>query len=302
MRKWINILGIVAVAAAVVAMSTPATEASCSPAKLAGSTGYSVGGYGYAYTIFAGTAGNSSGFVNGRLWQTNSPGINEGTSFDPNSGLFGAPYGGPDAWNFLLNLGAAGVGGALCPSGCLSVYFENPQADGFILWTTDEGGVNSSLNFDFTTVVGGFAVVAAGVSPRPRVTSSSRTGTDITVNYNMPNVAAGINNDSANCPGAESMQLHAINSAGPPSLNAAGWSARGGSVGTGGANGLSEVFDCSNTANDWWIATRFTVGGQAAHFVSSPVQIECDPTFAEPGPGEFKRIERQTNPRRRERE
>jgi len=294
MRKVFSTFAILALVALGVGLLSPPADAACAAPTSVGNNGYAGGGgsgAGYQYLQFP---GKISGPFLGRFWQTNLPTNNEGT-FDINAAMFQTSPGG-DIWYFNLDLANAAVVG--CPGGCLTIYVEDPASGRAILWTAGQlaGDTNNNpLQYDFTYDSFGTLVVDHG--PRPRVTTSSRAGTDITVNFDVPDVAPNVRTQLASCgaggDGAVSTrQAYIRQSATQPSTDIAGWTPFGTAANLAGpAAARSNVFNCSDTSQDWWIATGVSVNSQPARFVTSPVRVECDPNLADPT-GTFKKIDR----------
>lgn len=288
MRTVILRFAMLALAVAVVGLvAAPETHATCSPAKLASNSGYTVGGSSYQYLEFPGKT--TPGF-NGRFWQPGSTqGTNNegGSTFDINPFMFLAPYGSGDDWVFNINLGGANAG---CPGGAMTLYLEDPASGRAITWTVQEGATQySSLNFSFTFDTFGTVVVPTGA--RPQVSNSSRAGTTVNVAFSVPDLTPTERRQDV-AGAITSRGIFIRQSATPPSTDIAGWTPLGATAaGAGPAEARSNPFDCTNTALDWWLATGFSVDGQPVRFVSQPVQIECDPNLADPT-GTFQKINR----------
>jgi len=294
MRKAILSIAVLALVAIGVGLVAPSAQASCGATIFVTNNGYSAAGGRYTNIEFPFNTPSNPGTFVGRFWQTDAPATNNEGTFDVGVSMFDAPYGSPDDWAFLFDLSGAGING--CPVGCLTLYIEDPSSGHAILWTRPQGSTYSTAQFDYT--YGDYATTVAPQGPRPRVTSSSRAGAIVNVNFDIPDVNASVRTEaSPDCGGVDgsvtSRGVYIQQSATAPSTSLPGsWTLLGGTApGAGPVDARGHGFDCTNTALDWWMATGISVSGQAPRFVSSPVQVECDPNLANPTGG-FKKIDR----------
>lgn len=292
MRKVFLSFAVFTLAVIGVGLVSPSAEAACATPGTVSNSGYTVGGIAYQYLNFP---GNTTGGFIGRFWQTNSPTLNNEGTFNVGAAMFNV---GADNWAFAFDLSNAAVVG--CPGGCLTTYIEDPQSGRAILWTSAGNSfAYNSLVFNYT--YDQYGTVVAPQGPRPRATSSSRAVNTVTVNFDIPDVGPNVRTESGTCASGDgavtARRAYIQQAASAPSTNIAGWTQLGTDATlTGPAAGRSNGFDCTNTALDWWLATGIVVNGQAPRFVSSPVQIECDPNLADPHGG-FKKIDRPTTPK-----
>jgi hypothetical protein len=258
--------------------------------------------YGYATTYINLPGAVDSSTFHTRFWQTNDQTKNENTFSVPNSGatnrFFQDPYPGystAEDFSFSFEPSAAGTNG--CITGCMTIYVEDYATGRFVQWTIPEGFVNTAAEFDFSQVNPPFGDGPQTLSPRIRGISSGRVATTVNVNFDIPDVSAGVfANPGSSCAGGTGLitgrQAYMQQSATLPSTNIAGWSLLGvEAAGDTTVAARSNGFDCSNTALDWWIAIGLEQNNVAPRFVSQPVQVECDPNLADPHGG-FKKIDR----------
>jgi len=305
MRKVIGILSIIGLVGAM-ALVSGETRADCgaTTTQEASNSGLFTGGTNTAYLNFPDAVDSSTFSV--RWWQTNIPANNEGTVQALAIGAwFQDPYPGfstPDDFTFRFDSDAAGSQN--CIVGCMTLYVEDYRTGHFVMWTVPQGGVNSADPWDYTQINGSaYGAVPSGLSPRARVTLSGRAGAIVNVNYDVPNVAAGVaGSGGTSCGGfngaVTGRRVFIQQSPTAPSTTLpGGWVQEGlDATGASPASARTRAFDCTNTASDWWIATGLLVDGQAPRFVSQPVQVECDPNLADPHGG-FKKIDRPVTPR-----
>ena len=295
-----------AVLVAVIGLAVGPAEATCS-SPLTGVSGGGGGFYG-TYINFGDPAFAATGDADGngvfvaRFWQTNNPALsNEGGCTAGECGPGGAWVRGfagyPGFESFYINFGDGLVFG--CPAGNdVSVYLENQNNGHFVLFTV--ANTQGNTDWDFTvcpTSAAGTWVATHG--PRPQATSSSRAGTDITVAYNVADATASTCDQGDTSPGTVTgIQVYTCASATRPGLDLPGcWTAAGPALpATGGASDVT--VDCADTGVNQWIASGLLIDGQAPFFVGSPVEVECDPTLADPG-GRRQRIERPDSARPR---
>lgn len=288
--KRLNVAFALVAMVLVVALAASTAEASCNPNKTISNQSrpdYCAGSYIQFNdnSFCAGSVAGGTGCpqINSAFWETNNPAAGNSGTFDGGqnwvSGNFGAGY-----WWFRAFAGTAGVNG--CPSNCVTVYIENEDTEEFILWSAPEAvGPSCGLdnNFDFTGIGGGGAQ-PSGQSVRPRVTASARNGGNpdlVDLTYDIPSPAGGTVSDA--CGGAVTGTfLYSQSAASRPSSNPNdGWS-QVASFGAGGTAGAQISVDCSNQANDVWIATGLGVSGQQPQVLSAPTIVECNPAIADP--------------------
>jgi hypothetical protein len=272
-------LGILVVLSLAVVLGASPVLAGCSPATTAGNVHPQFAQY--SPINFGGDATNDLNRFSGGFWKTSSTAANSGTYTAEQWMVYLSPYG---VFYFVISTGAAGVTEP-CVDTCMTVMIEDELTDTYVLWTTDDTLANT-FNFDFTCAAGGAckAAVNASPGPRPRVSGTSRDGTNITVNFDVLDPTPGVWSDITECGGGAitDVRVYSFSSATAPSpLLADGWVEIADLTSTGG--GGSAILDCSNIANDQWIATGLWVNSLEPVYVSNPTQIECDPDLADPG-------------------
>lgn len=258
---------------AVVAALAPAANAVCNPPKTAGT--YNATPYFLAYWISP--TGNTGTLV-GQWWQTgNSVGANTGN-------CTGFLYFGTAGIGLNLDMGTCGTG---CPANLstLAVLAQKQTADGkgseFLMATAAETPADSR-NFDYGRQ-GNHNLIAI---PPPRVTGSSRSGTNVNLNVTMDPIAAGLYGTAA--PGSASgYRILSKSSPGDPGRNASAYDATplGTFTTTAGAGASGAVVvDCSTTSQDRWVVTQLTFEGGTvfSNAVSGAVRVGCNPLLADP--------------------
>jgi hypothetical protein len=273
---------ILALIIAALVLTTGTAFAACIPAKDFGtwSQGGSTG-YVYNYLRFGDTSITVAD-LSGRFWETNNAAAaNNGTASE--SSWLGQYYAGADATYILGDWGAGTVG---CPVGAMTVMVEDNKNGGFITMSANEKPGNKNflwIGQDWT---------AASI-PRPRVTGSGRSGTDVIVDVMVDDASGGSYDPDANG-GGQITGVPIFQAVNPTSndIAAGGWSSIGVAPNGGSVAGLA--VDCSDTANNTSIAAGVEIEGEAPTTVGPATIIECDPNLADPG--KFKLIERPSKP------
>jgi hypothetical protein len=313
MKQMIRMLILGGVVLAVGAGLQPAL-ATCSGAAETFSSTFAnstIGSYSYVLNADVPSGGGDSGSqvtsnLRGEFWVLTA-GQPSGEGHD--SGLGGA---NPNNWPALVG-GANGTGWIKGPGnvyidgawaadpnidGCASVPAVNPRCMAIIL--SDNTGADSQFavltkmaqsngNYDFSRV--GHITLAR--VPKPRITGSSRTGNDVTLQIGAPlpgDLAAGSYLD----PGCSALTGYRIRGkivprgTGPAATrDPATWSGPN-TFQTAVipiANGTSVVADCSESANqDVYLSQTFVYdSGYEQHFVSrESTRAECGPQIAQP--------------------
>lgn len=300
--KKLWILGFI-VAVVAVAGASPAVAGCGSPrSALSGGGGPSYFG---TYINFNDLAFASTGDKDGngvfiaRFWQTGAPGVSyEGACTAANCGPGSPPgpwvrgfAGFPGFESFYINLADGNIVG--CPfvpepgaPNNLTVYLENQNSDTFIMFTAPQN-TGAFPDYDYRGNIGtGTTHVAS--SKLPQVISSSRAGSTVNVTYNVPDPQPSVSALGAGSfPGAvTNVQVFTCASAIRPGLDVATGCAGPWTAGAvlGASGGQTTVgVDCTNEAVQQWVAHGFEIDGQSPFFVGEPVEVECDPTLADPG-------------------
>lgn len=289
--------------AAVVAMglAAPSAEANCSSPQFFGTNDFAPNFCSYAYLVWNDTSAEPTNFV-GSFWDTGNRATGVSTSANGDTCDVGFWFYQYDAANWSM-FGALGdacvtpVDPPACPGANLTVFLENCSTDEFMLLTAPRNAsvacTNGGLDFNFSYYmyndVG--ASFVAGPSPRPRVNSSGRTGSDVTINVTIPNPTSGVFDASGGLgavAGFEIFSQSLARGSAPDTVNTSGWTLAGSVGATGGDTDV--VVDCSNEANDQWIATSVVTGAGDRSPLGCPVQVECRASLANPDPDKIKRI------------
>lgn len=268
---------------AVVAGLAPSASASCLPAKSAGT--YNTGAL--TYTYWHSPTGNTGTLI-GQFWQVgNSTASNTGncpTTFPGKGGLgtVGLYFGGPGI-GLSLDLGACGNGCVANTMGYLAQKKTSDGTQGEFLYATVAETPNGGLNFDYSVTPANPNLV---VIPRPRVTGSSRAGTNVNLNITVDPVSAGVFGSAA--PGSVTgYRILSKSSPGDPGRDASSYDTTplASLAGPGGATASGAVVvDCSNTAQDRWVVTQLSFEGglQFSNVVSGATRVGCNPLLADP--------------------
>lgn len=230
----------------------------------------------------------------GRFWQAgNRPAANEGAGCPASVYLLPG-----DAQQLTIfgqmggDFGFGACDNAGCPAGTLVMVIQTLSADGSKAFYA-AGKVNETIGeFDFGR--GGTNWQVAEV-PRPRVTSSSRGGSTVTLNlsFDAPVGAYGDADGFARSSILSGYQVVRFEGSADPGRNPAAWTNIGAviPVTESGATlgGFGAV--CGGTTDDVFIAMRpiFDAGQFSGDYVGASTRIECDPAVADP---RFKMIDR----------
>jgi hypothetical protein len=275
---WIGIVAATVVMFA--AVST--TGAICIPPKLFSTYNGNTGTY---YYVQFGTTNDDNSTV-GQFWQTGArAAANEGTCTSDQWIIVNGYYPGTDSW--YLNGDMGGLG---CMNGCVSTDItvtggHTTAGTWFAASVGESGGVPA---FDFTSL----ATNVVAVDATPRVSSSSRSGDVVTVNFATPDLTGGVTGDVV----LGTATIYKIASATRPSNDlATGWVAVADVAAAGGT--ATDSADCADPNTNVWYGLGVTVEGEAPSFVSSLVEVECDPNLADPD-DRFRLIDRPSKPGR----
>lgn len=290
-RKTLIVLGI----AGVIALGGAVSDANavCGVAQIF-NLAFSGSGNPDNALVFPAEANNalSSGLVKGRWWQAGARNLhNEGSDCPESTYLiqsdgtlnanvetvYGAMAG---------DWGAGPCGGVGCPVGTMVLLVQ----------TTDNAGTKSYYAIGKTNQLsdGSYDFTRGGVNwpvvevPRPRVTSSSRGGSTVTVNLSF-DAPAGARGESDAFPAntiLSGYQLVRFEGQADPGRAPAAWTNLGAviPVGATGATAAGIGLVCSGTTDDVFIATRnvYDNGQFPGDYVSASTRIECDPAIADP--------------------
>lgn len=270
-KKFVIGVAVVGLAALV----APAASAACIPAKNAST--YANGATAYWHTTIAGV--DSTAIV-GQTWQLGAPGTFNGSGGAVPCADFLYFSGG--GINLNLNLGGCGSG---CPAtgSTLAVLAQvrGPVGTEFLLATVTET-LGGDTFFDYAAQ-GDHAMVPLS---RPRVISSSRAGSLVNAQVGIPAISGGLYGPNAGS-AITGYRIVAASSPTNPGRNAAAFTSTLATVAAPGGTAASATpvsVDCSNIANDQWIATQinFENGAVLSSAVSEPTQIKCNPSLADP--------------------
>lgn len=264
-KKIISILAIGALAV----LLAPVVSAACLPEKVF-STANQAGVYNYVYG-----ANGDVGTAIGAFWEpANRINANEGTL--PLTEWFKVnPTYSPE-WYILGFTGDARVFG--CPAGQMAMILtqDNGASAEYAILQADETGAATTFYFNSVT----FQPL-----PRPRVTNSSKVGTDIIVDLAFDSVEAGYG--SFDRPGAinviSDLVLYSAQGADPGRAVAAGWTEIARVPYASGETTLPALsIDCSGEVQTYIAAGLVGTGEFETAHVGASTVIGCDPTLADP--------------------
>jgi hypothetical protein len=266
------VLGLAVVALATV-VTAPSVSAACIPAKSAKTYNSGTGAYTYWHSPDGDAAG---GTLVGQTWQLGASGT--WSTGDCAGFLY---FNSANAIGLDLNLGGCGSG---CPAtgSTLAVLAQKKAADNrstaFLLATVAEtpGG---AVNFDYSDK-GALQMIQM---PRPNVTSSSRVGSTVNLNVQVPAVSGGLYGPGA-ANAVTGYRVLSAQGATDPGRDAAAYSLRSTLTATaGGAATGTVALDCTNLA-DTWVVTQvvFDGGAVTSNAVSEARQVHCNPALADP--------------------
>lgn len=271
-------------------LAAPLSGATCAPAKTFSQ--WDATAAVYRYTYFQAAQTNAS--VIGALWQTGARGTaNEGSSCEDSSWL--NFYAGTGKWYINGFLNGLDPQGELCqPTGCpqgdMTIVVEAPRGNGaeFGVTRIDETPP-AFIVFNYSRA----GSLHTQDIPRPSVTSSSRTGPSVAVQFSLAgrdSAYAGLS------PVAESISAYRIvrfKGNADPGRDSSLWVLEQSlPYESSGVTG-SLAIDCADTTEDQFLATQISYddGQYLGALVSASVRIECDPNLANPG-RRFKPIDR----------
>jgi hypothetical protein len=276
MKITMRILGVAAVLA-VAALAIPTANASCIPSAQFSTWGNG----GYFYVNLPAGANNST--IVGKFWAKGNFGSGNSGSYDDSQWL--KLYAPTNKWYISGATGDPGIAG--CPSGS-NMIIQLDNADGKSLTLESIETPGTAVRWDYSTLNTDFSFAD---KPRPRVGSSSRSGSSVNVTMNLTAQSGGTYGpQGAAVAAVPSYQLVVGTGAADPGSAAANYVAVGPIV---PGTPLPTSVDCTNTAVDKWLAVQTFVDGQGSSTVSARTRIECDPTLADP---DFKHIDRPGRP------
>jgi hypothetical protein len=257
----------------------PAADAACFPDKIF-SHNDQAGAYNYLIN-FDGTAPTVGAF-----WQPGSRSLNNEGTYDASQWI--NTYAG--AWYVFGFMGNGGVAG--CPAGQVVVMITQDlgATSQFAVLQANEIPANSTPFY--------LASATMAPIPRPRVTASSRVGTDVVVDlsfdalegaygsFDLPGDATNVISD---------IVLYTAKGA-DPGRNVAGWTELAVVPFAGGVTTAAAVsVDCSVLGENTLLAAGLRGTGEySSVHVSAPTAIECDPALADPD-GKFDIIRERGN-------
>ena len=282
MNKRIG-LGMAVVVIALLAIASP-VSASCPVDKSAATYDGTSLSYWHSTTSDPGT-------LTGQTWQIGAPGVwNNGNggaldcnNVDQGTGSPGFLYFvGGDKIGLNLHMGTCGTG---CPANgstiAVAAYKKYGAGTDFLIATIAEG-TNPNANFDYA-VQGDHNLI---VLPRPHVTSSSRAGTTVNLNIQVPGVSAGLYGPSAaSGNGITGYNILSAQAATDPGRNASSYTLRTSLPASAGGPASGAVgVDCTNTSQDQWVVVQLQYEGGSflANTVSQATRVNCNPALADP--------------------
>jgi len=275
-----RLIGFGLILAVVAVVGATAVEANCIPAQSIGTRGW---------LIWYGEPGTDvSNFV-GNFWNTGNKAGTNGDALALEEWFY--QYAGYTYYFGIDgNLGDYRVPGCPADGTNMTVVLDNCVSGEAMIMTTSQRPQYGAPQWDFA-LQGTYVYAVAASSPRPRIVSSSRAGTTVNVNYDVPTTATDAVFDDTGGSGAATYAVYstaAANGATPDLNSTDGWALQSSGIGAGAA-----ALDCANIGEDQWLATAVTISGDTQ--LTCPVRVECDPTLADPGgpgPAGIKKIKR----------
>lgn len=293
--------------AALAVSATTSVNAGCNPSKEFWLAFTDVGSQYINFNV--GEEQDINGAVIGHVWQPGARATTGDTSgggcpdntwlIDENSAT---PAGGAANQATIFGSNGNDLGNGLCdtaacPAGALLVVIQTKMTDGssasYTVGRVLEG--SASPLFDFSRSASDWNMVAI---PRPEVTSSSRTATDVTLGLAFNATDAAFHAASADSLLSKdtitAYQLVTSSAAADPGRDAASWTNAGTAVATFPLDAQSGKVVGSVTATcpagtSIWVATRPVIDGFATDYVSAAVRVACS-NLATPGTGNVKPI------------
>lgn len=257
-----------ALALAIVGISAPDASAFCNPPKFVASFNSVSGEYTYwQVNDNTNSAALATKFIN------NNQDVGGTCQF-----LYWAVS--PGQVGLSGDFGQACALGTPCPSGTLSLIGQ--AGDSFFGATITEG--TGALGYDFAPVGGPGHVKETGSAPRPRVTSSSRSGSSVIVSIGIDAVSSNPGFDAATAATITGYNILSAAATTDPGRSAVAYQPLANAPASGGGPGsvASASVDCTNTALDRWVVTQIVTTGGPFHSVSAATQIKCNPALADP--------------------
>jgi hypothetical protein len=303
----LKVVSVVTVAAAVLAM-IPSVDAACSPARRFGQSPGPANGYFYVFMPANSTNTHTS--IIGRFWQQgNRAAGNEGVGCPddiwlPVCNVVNYPCGGNPTGKTRYIAGGQGETGprGTCDNiGCVQAG----DMDLLVQDTNTVGGANFfmarvqetpalPLAYDFSQINQNLAPIDI---PRPFVTSSTRSGSNILLDLRLDPVNTGFYSFPIGTPvvgNISGVRIHTFTGTAEPSRDRTAWVADTTSRPyTGNAIVVPGfIANCSNTTTDVFVsaALEFDNGQFTSDYVSGSMRVECDPNVSDPN--RFRMIQR----------
>lgn len=258
-----------AIALVIVGIASTPASALCNPPKSLSTYNSGTGAYAFWDTGFP-NAGTS---LVAKIWS--AAGDHTGSCNTVPGILY---FGGEGQIGINLNLGDSCVVG--CPSGSLSIQATaiNGASSHTLTSQVPETSL-SAINFDFSAKTG----YVLGNYPRQHVTASSRSGSNVLVNFSIDAASASAFDGT----GSQITGYNVLSAQGTtdPGRLASAYGAvpltnipaPGGAAATGNAS-----VNCSVIASDQFVVTQIVTTGGPSNTVSAATRVKCDPALANP--------------------
>ena len=266
-----------ALALVIVGLMAPSASALCNPPKFVSTYNGGSGAFAYWHSTLAETPGAT---LVGKLWNgsTDLTGTcnTACTGCGTNSGFL---YFGSAAGDIGLNvsLGDQCQGANVCPSGSISVLAGVTKGSNTDFLATQ--GLETAGFFDFSTT--GHAMLA---HPRPRVTNSQRSGTNVNLAVAVDAAAPALFDSVASQ--ITGCNILTASSAADPGRLASAYTLLGPCSGgvSGAAATAGGASNCTDITKDNWIVVQEVTAAGPSPFVGAATRVRCNSAVADPKP------------------
>jgi len=263
-----NIVFGVALALVIAVIAAPTASARCPLPKTASTYNSGSGAYTYWHPTIPGTS------IIGKIWSGTTD--YTGTCNSPTSTDLFMYFNAAGDVGMQVDLGAACIAAAGCPTGTLSVSSTVTDAQGNQQFLTTQA-VESGFGFDFSGT--GHDMVPAA---KQVVTASSPAGTLRNVSVSIPAVSGGLYDGTSGAVTGYNVRS-ALGTTDPgrdagayPTLQT--FLPAPGGIATSG----TVQVDCSNPAQDRWVVTQLVDASGGAAAVSKATRVNCNSSLADP--------------------
>jgi hypothetical protein len=267
-----------AVALVIIGLMAPSASASCVNSTSVSTYNAGTGAFSYWHTTLTGPGTT----LVAKVWSGGTDMTGTCNTRNNADGNFGILYFGLTTGDIGMqfNMADACVPGALCPVGSLQVLATVNKGGASEFLTTQAPESSGAVTFDFSTF-GNHALVAV---PRPRITGSSKVGSTVQANITVDPVSAGAYEGTGPVITGYNILSKLANS--DPGRLASAYDTGPTIAAAGGGTGTGVVpVDCtggSPTLSRRFVVTQIVTTGGPSPTVSTPTQVSCDSSLADP--------------------